>query len=233
MSEFKANILEWSRNVVAYCHEVAMTPEYDMDLSFYAFQSLPKEQPELLILGINPAEQFSYADQYENPVWHLTEAKQMTPEVLLAGNPFYHEHKNWTIWKNLQKSFAQQEMQQILEESMYMNFVYFNSPNIEDLLNRRYGATAFKKCAEFSLGLITRIVKPKNILCLGTAGCFDYLPITSNGDSCLLRDSRRLLLKGKLDDIKAFGIPHPSGAHLADKKRVQIGEILKHEILGK
>jgi hypothetical protein len=198
-----------------------------MNLTFYAFQSAPKENPDLLILGINPAGEYTYSDLYNNPAWGLTIEKQMTADVLLKENPFFHNHETWTIWKNLCKSFTNERMNNILNSSMYMNFVYFNTPNIDILLSKKHGTEVFNKCRDFSLELITNIIRPKQILCLGTGGCFDKLSIIHK--EVLLADGKRLLVKGKLLDIPIYGIPHPSGARTSDDNRKRIGELLRKD----
>lgn len=227
MTDFNEKLTEWSNKVVNYCHEIAINPNYDMDLTFYAFQSTPKENPELLILGINPKGEFTYADLYSNPIWGLADSKRMTSEVFVQENPFFHKHHTWVLWKNLSKSFLNSSMNTILTDSMYMNFVYFNTPNIDALLRKKHGKEVFNKCRDFSLELITDIVKPKQILCLGTLGCYDKLPITNK--ECLLKQSKRLLLKGKLSNIPVYGIPHPSGSITSDHNRNRIGDLLRKD----
>jgi hypothetical protein len=59
MTDFDKKLIEWSTKVIDYAHGVATNPDLDMNLSFYAFQSPPKESPELLILGINPGGEHS------------------------------------------------------------------------------------------------------------------------------------------------------------------------------
>lgn len=225
MKDFNKKLNEWSNKVVKYCHEIATNPDYEMNLSFFAFQSIPKEKPDLLILGINPANSFTYPDQYNNPIWGLIADKQMTPDVFIQANPVFQNHNTWVLWKNLSKSFSDVQMNKILANSMYMNYVYFNTPDIATLLNKKHGKEVFNKCGEFSLELITDIIKPKQILCLGTEGCFDKLPITNK--ECLLKGNKRLLLKGKLLDFYIYGIPHTSGSITSDADRKQIGELLK------
>jgi hypothetical protein len=224
MTDFDKKLSEWSNKVVNYCHDKATNPEYNLDLSFYAFQSAPKERPELLLLGINPGREYSYADQFNNPIWGLTGDKQMTAERFIQANPMFHNHNTWALWKNLSKSFNSERMNDILSSSMYMNFIYFNTIKIENLLAKKGGKDVYGKCRDFSLELISDIIKPKQILCLGTGGCFDILPIKDK--ESLLENKKRLLLKGKLSGITIYGIPHPSGSITSDEDRKRIGELL-------
>jgi hypothetical protein len=227
MDNYNDKLREWSNKVVNYCHTMATNPEYNLDLSFFAFQSLPKESPELLILGINPGREFTYADQFNNPIWGLTVEKKMTAEVFEKANPMFHNHDSWTLWKNLSKSFESDTMKDILSNSMYMNFIYFNTVKVENLLAKKGGKEVYDMCRNFSLELISEIIKPKQILCLGTGGCFDILPIKDKEN--LLVDKKRLLLRGKLSNIPIYGIPHPSGSITSDADRKRIGELLRKD----
>lgn len=223
MDNIKPTFLEWSNKAVASCHRLATNTELDLNLSFFAFQSIPKVNPDLLILGINPGNEFTYSDQYNNPGWGLDESG-MNAEIFMNGNPFSQDYENWLIWKNLRKSFIGEKMNNMLTNSMYMNFIYFNSLNIESLLQKKGGFEAFNNCRDLSVELINNIIKPKYIICLGTADCFDKLPLTEK--ECLLKDKKRLLLKGKLSGIQVFGIPHPSGSITSDADRRNIGDLL-------
>jgi len=227
MNNFDGKLREWSHKVVNYCHDKATNPDYNLDLSFYAFQSVPMECPELLILGINPGREYTYADQFKNPIWGLTEDMKMTAEVFVKANPEFHNHHKWTLWKNLSKSFDGEKMSNILSKSMYMNFIYFNTVKVDNLLAKKGGKEVYEMCRNFSLELISEIIKPKQILCLGTGGCFDILPIKDKEN--LLADKKRLLLKGKLSNIPIYGIPHPSGSITSDADRKRIGELLRKD----
>lgn len=225
MTNFDKRLSEWGNKAANYCHDKATNPEYDLDLSFYAFQSTPKESPELLLLGINPGREYKYADQFNNPIWGLTEEKRMSAKVFVQANPLFHQHITWLLWRNLSKSFDNERMTGILSNSMYMNFIYFNTVNVNNLLAKKGGKDVYEMCRTFSLELISDIIKPKQILCLGTGGCFDILPIKDK--ETLLMDKKRLLVKGKLSNIPTYGIPHPSGSRTSDADRKRIGKILE------
>jgi hypothetical protein len=154
----------------------------------------------------------------------------MTPEVFAKGNPCFHTLEKWPIWQNLIKSFSDPQMNILLSNSMYMNMVYFNSKNIQDLLNKKHGREVINKCREFSVELITKVIKPKQILCLGTQDCFDQLKL--NNKEVVWKKRIRLLVKGELFNIPVYGIPHPSGkVRVLDEDRKQIGELLKINLL--
>ena len=212
MSDFNNNLKNWATSAVSFCHNLATDRNENFDLAFYAFQNTPIENPDILFLGINPGgEAYNYASQYENPIWNLLDDKKMTPERFVKANPLVEEMATWKMWKNLENTFCTEKLQKLYNTSMKMNLVYFNTPNISNFLNRKNGANILKKNKDLSLDLILNIIKPKNIICLGTAQCFDYLPLKNK--ETLLHGKKRLLVKGNLENIIVYGIPHPSGSY--------------------
>ncbi len=210
MENFDKKLKEWGRKVVDFCNEIATNEEYELNLHFYAFQSAPKQNPDLLILGINPGEEHEYKGK-------------ISVEKFIEANPFFCNHKDWAMWKRLSISF--ESIPEILEESMCMNLVYFNTDNLQNLLKRKGGKEGFVKCKGFSLDLISEVIRPKCILCLGTATCFDYLPIENK--EVLLKSRMRLLVKGEFNGIPTYAMPHPSGARVSNVNRKEIGKKLK------
>lgn len=212
MNDFNNRLNNWAINAVDCCHNIATDKNENFDLSFYAFQNAPIENPEIMFLGINPGGvAYNYASQYENPIWDLLNDKKMTPERFVKANPMAEEMKTWKMWKNLESTFHTEKLKKMYETSMKMNLVYFNTPNISDFLNRKNGAHIFKKNKNLSLELILNVIRPKNIICLGTAQCFDHLPLKNK--ETLLSGKKRLLVKGNLENIPVYGIPHPSGSY--------------------
>ncbi len=229
MKDFKQKLNDWAVETVNFCHNTATNKELNFDLCFYAFQSTPVENPEILLLGVNPHGNGSYKSQYDNPAWKLKEYGKMIPEVFVNANPFYSEKDNWLIWKNLIKSFNTDKLKNILKNHMYMNLVYFNTNGVKDLLNK--DKIIFSKNKDLSINLITEIIKPKRIVCLGTKSCFDELPLKNK--ETLLKNRQRLVTKGWFESlgIAVYGIPHPTGARgMNDNIRRDIGVILNKEL---
>lgn len=219
-------LLDWSEETVEYLHEVVTDKDNkELDLSFYAFQSEPKINPNVVFLGINPGgESYSYDSLFKNPIWNLSNVGRMTPERFLQPNPFINEINDWKIWKELQKSFGSYPF---FNDYVYMNLIYFNTPNVEDLKNRKNGSIVYNKNVEFTKKLLTEIIRPKCIICLGTKDCFDRL---TKQDKVLLQSNKRLVSFGYLDGIKVFGIPHPSGSYTSNDHKKEIGKIIMENI---
>jgi hypothetical protein len=120
----KSKLKTWAEDAVEYCHSLATDSDKDkrIDKTFYAFQSEPILNPEVLILAINPAGDSTYAAQYTNEkVWGISKEGRMTPEVFMTQNPKWHNHKDWPIWANFEKVFHTDRLKSILDKE---NFVY-------------------------------------------------------------------------------------------------------------
>lgn len=225
MRDFENKLKNWAINAVDFCHNIATDKNENFDLAYYSFQNTPIENPEILFLGINPGgEAYNYASQYENPIWNLLNDKKMTPERFVKANPLVEEMKTWKMWKNLENTFYTEKLHKLYNTSMKMNLVYFNTPNISDFLNRKNGFSIFKKNKDLSIDLILNVIKPKSIICLGTAQCFDYLPLKNK--ETLLKGKKRLLVRGNLENITVYGIPHPSGSYTSYVDLEKIASLL-------
>ena len=100
---------KWADFTVNYCDNVARTT---IDRSFYAFQSEPKESPEILLLGLNPKGKDNYESIFQNSIngWGLNSWGKMIPEVFVHQNPWYiggtqaSIEKEWNILKKMNKT---------------------------------------------------------------------------------------------------------------------------------
>ncbi len=212
----------WAEETVNYLHAVATDKDNpEMDLSFYAFRTEPKINPNVVFLGINPGEHdYSYADLYKNPIWGLEKEGRMTPERFIKADPSIEDLDKWKIWIELQKSFGNIDF---FKDYIFMNLIYFNTKKVEDLFSRKNGLEVYRKNIEFTTKLLVDIIKPKYIVCLGTKDCFDRLVIE---EEVLLKTTKRLVVTGFLGDIKVFGIPHPSGSYTSNEHKKEIGKVI-------
>lgn len=213
---------KWAEETVDFLHNVATDKNNpELDLSFYAFRTEPKINPNVVFLGINPGEfAYSYENLYKNPIWELEKEGMMTPERFIKADPSIGDLEKWKIWIELQKSFGEFEF---FKDYVFMNLIYFNTNNVEDLIRRKNGLEVYKKNIEFTKKLLTDIIKPNYIVCLGTQDCFDRFV---KQEEVLLKTTKRLVVTGFLGDIKVFGIPHPSGSYTSNEHKKEIGEII-------
>ena len=84
---FEEKIEMWAKEVVEYCHPIAC----DTNMAFYAFQSNPQEEPEVLLLGLNPGGGGKYN-------------RKMEVENFTQGNNTNWYNENWRIVQNLKKT---------------------------------------------------------------------------------------------------------------------------------
>ena len=88
----------------------------------------------------------------------------------------------------------------------YMNYVYFPSKKFNDIKKLKE-VDILKTCKELTLDFIN-ILKPEKIILLGTTSGSDQFNI--EGSTLLSLNNKRLIVKGKIDDIDVYAIPHPS-----------------------
>ena len=176
---FDDKLFKWAQFAVSYCNNVA---NQQVDRAYYAFQSKPKENPEVLILGLNPHGKDNYHSQVDNERWGLKESGEMIPKVFIQQNQWYiggkYEDTKWNILKNLEKTIdVQEDFHHLFDNMVYMNILYFNSWNFEEFTKsfNEHWKEVYENCIGLSSLLIFEIIKPKKILCLGIDNCFKPL----------------------------------------------------------
>jgi len=222
---YNEKLNKWAQFTVEYCHDIAINK---IDRSFFAFQSDPKvENPEIIILGLNPQNTYSYKSQYENEGWGLTELQKMTPDVFLQQNPWYiggHKAvigKEWNILKNLNKTIVvQKDLSLLFDKMIYMNILYFNSTDFSEFKSsfKEHWKEVYENNVQLSALLIFEIIKPKRILCLGIDNCFRSF-IGNSPTEEIIKGS---LYKCKKNGYDVYGMTHPS-ARKSNISRENIG----------
>jgi hypothetical protein len=227
LENYDEKLKKWAEFTVDYCDNVA---RHKIDRSFYVFQSEPSFEPEVLILGLNPQDQFKsrYLNQYENVGWGLSDYGKMTADVLIHQNPWYiggkqaeRKKKEWNILRNLKKTInVHHDLYQLFDNMVYMNILYFNSTNFVEFKNSfpLDWKDVFENCVELSSLLIYEIIKPKTIICLGIDNCFKSFIGNSPNEELI----NRSLYKCKVNGINIYGITHPS-ARKTNFSRENIG----------
>ncbi|SDM81081.1 hypothetical protein SAMN05421813_12424 [Daejeonella rubra] len=228
-SDYNEKLNKWAELTVEYCHNLNM--EKKIDRAFFAFQSMPQYNPEVLILGLNPRGKDSYKAQYSNEKWGLKEAGRMTPEVFVQQNQWYYggrycqeEKKEWNILKNLKKTVAVHPDLQVLftvDKIVYMNILYFNSDDYKEFIasTGKHWKEIYDTCVQLSKYLIFEIIQPKQILCLGIDKCFKSFTSGSKSEVLIAGD----LQKTEINNIPVYGMTHPSAWKITDDRRKTIG----------
>lgn len=223
LTTFEEKLMKWAEFTVDYCDNIARTKK--IDRAFYAFQSEPKFEPDVLLLGLNPHGDYPYTSQRGNAKWGLEDG--MTPEVFIQQNPWYTggsqaTNKDWPIIKSYKKIInVHPDLSRQLDSMVYMNILYFNSIDFKDFKDSfpKDWKIVFDNCVQLSSLLIFEIIKPKMIVCFGIENCFDNLV----GNRVKKELDKDLIYKTKINETKIYGIPHPSYRKLYDYSRERIG----------
>lgn len=157
MNKLQRDLQEWGKEVCKDCRELIEAGKTDKD--FYVFQTaLPKESPELLLIGINPGGAMTYTDRVAFKGRH-----RVTIEDLAQGNNIY---KN-KIDNNRQSSALERiggVLWNIITEDKVIgiNVSYFNTDKETDL-----SLEVVDFCSKRTSQLI-KILQPKHIIFLTT-----------------------------------------------------------------
>lgn len=229
-SGYTEKLNKWAELTVKYCHGLNTDTELKIDRAFYAFQSKPIEEPEVLILGLNPRGQDNYESQYNNERWGLKPNQGMTPKVFVQQNQWYYggkeygkEKKEWNILNNLRKTTeVHSNLQDLFDEDniVYMNILYFNSEDFKEfkISAGTHWKEIYETCVQLSKILIFDIIKPEKILCLGIENCYKSFTAPYNSEVLI----SGALLKTEINNTPVYGMTHPS-ARISNAKRKFIG----------
>lgn len=219
-TKFKQALSEWADDTADFYHDIA-TKYYDS--MFYTQSDLTKvvENPDLLILAINPGSGYTYkSDQIDSPEWKKWGiGDRMDGKTLLKGNPTFYKRGTWRTWQGLTRIFKKGGITDILDDEsrfVWTNIIFFNEPKERDI-----PAEWYKKCPAKTLELI-KILKPKRILCLSINRCFSVLNQMITNREVLISS---FLERGKLFDIPIYGIRHTAYGNAGEEV---VGKSLKY-----
>lgn len=163
---------EWA-NKTAAAYDKLAREEDSCNRAFYTQSDLTKltKSPDLLILGINPAD--SYNCKYDYPIdaegnkgqiqnenWGIPNG--MTGERLLKGNPFEQNKSKWRIWPPIEKLFNMSDLSYMLEEGRYAysNMILYATKDASMIPSKAL------ELLPYTFKLIDTLA-PRYILCLG------------------------------------------------------------------
>lgn len=202
MNEFELKRDKWLQEVAEQCHEFALKT----DLDFYVFQTPIFNNPDLLIIGINPGGTGKYSDYLMS-----NKVEKRKPESLYYSDNTLYVKPDWEVDKGndtmrsvFKRVFNKENKLDILENTMMLNMFYFNTQKEIDIDKINIKAEIKKYCIEKTKEFIN-ISNPKNILFL-----------TSSNDN--LKDcsvtkievAGSNIKKGLLGERTIYAIPHYS-----------------------
>ena len=171
-NQFQTSLEEWAYETAAAYHKLAKEND-NCNRAFYTQSDLTRltKSPELLILGINPADRYNCKYDYpidsegnkgqiQNENWGIPNG--MTGERLLKGNPFEQNKSKWRIWQPIEKLFNMSGLSYLLEEGCYAysNMILYTTKDAKDIPSEAL------ELLPHTFKLIDTLA-PRYILCLG------------------------------------------------------------------
>ncbi len=203
-NKFTEQFTLWKNEVANDCHKFAQ----EINVDFYPFQSQVTYKPKLMIVGANPSGTGEYGEKHRTSD-DLFNCGVNGENAYIA----YADDPDWKINKPILKLFSTPKMRNILEQSVIMNAVYFNTQDIDNLKNTDKSKEIIDFCTKKTKELIYDIVKPENVLYIG----FDapkWVDVSVNPkDNCILRHSdgkTALIMATQISDINHYVIHHSS-----------------------
>ncbi len=209
------NLLEEWANKTAAAYDKLAREEDSCNRSFYSQSDLTKlnKSPELLILGINPADKYNckydypidangYKGQIQNENWGIPNG--MTGERLLKGNPFEQNKSKWKIWAPIEKLFNLSGLSYMLEEGCYAysNMILYATKKACEIPSKAL------ELLPYTFQLIDAL-SPRYIMCLGK----DSDKVVSSLKKDIV-DIKEVIPNevwiGKYNQSTVIGLSHPS-----------------------
>lgn len=205
---------EWAKKTVKAYDGIAS--QEDVNLAYYTQSPLSNivDNPELMIVGINPGSGGTYSDQRKNRNWKYLNKNQLDEKHLLEGNYCQEEgkptswenHKKWNYWSSLKRCFSGTNLPTIIDDDskvIITNASFFNTPKANEI-----GEDLLKRTIPYTLELI-QITNPKHLVFLSGEKCFGRLSRLADLKFEYKHVCGRIYI-GKLNDRLCIGIPHPA-----------------------
>ena len=203
-------IVKWAEKTVREYHEIASHKEVNLAYYTQSDLSLISEEPELMIVGINPCS--------ENKNWSYLYNNNQDQNHLLKGNycreegkpSSWENHRKWGYWKGLKRCLSQTNLNEIIEDDskiIVTNASFFSTKKADGISD-----SLLKMTIPYTLDLIN-ITNPKHLIFLSGKNCFERLFNLSRTSENIQFEYKNVcgninvgVLNGKL----SIGIPHPT-----------------------
>ena len=209
---------EWAEDTVKAYHQIAIRD--DVNLAYYTQSdlSLLLENPELMMVGINPGSASSYTDQCKNKNWSYLYNNPLDKNHLWKGNYCKEEgkpsswdnHKKWKYWAGLKICISQTTLSTVIDDDskiIVTNASFFNTKKANEIPE-----SLLLETIPYTLDLINRTI-PKNIIFLSGKKCFERLYHLSKSSKQFQFKYKNIcgnIFVGVLNDKFCIGIPHPA-----------------------
>ncbi len=211
-------IVKWAEKTVREYHEIASRKEVNLAYYTQSDLSLISEEPELMIVGINPGSGGTYKEQCENKNWSYLYNNNQDQNHLLKGNycreegktSSWENHRKWGYWKGLKRCLSQTNLNEIIEDDskiIITNASFFSTKKADEISD-----SLLKMTIPYTLDLIN-ITNPKHLIFLSGKKCFERLLNLSRTSENIQFEYKIVcgnIYVGVLNGKLCIGIPHPA-----------------------
>ena len=211
-------IVKWAGKTGREYHEIASRKEVNLAYYTQSDLSLISEEPELMIVGINPGSGGTYKEQCENKNWSYLYNNNQDQNHLLKGNycreegkpSSWENHRKWGYWKGLKRCLSQTNLNEIIEDDskiIVTNASFFSTKKADGISD-----SLLKMTIPYTLDLIN-ITNPKHLIFLSGKNCFERLFNLSRTSENIQFEYKKVcgnIYVGVLNGKLCVGIPHPT-----------------------
>lgn len=211
-------IVRWAEKTVREYHEIASRKEVNLAYYTQSDLSLISEEPELMIVGINPGSGGTYDEQCKNENWSYLSKNPLDKNHLLKGNycreqgkpSSWENHRKWGYWNGLKRCLSHTNMEAIMEDDsriIITNASFFSTKKANEIPE-----SLLKDTIPFTLELIEKTI-PKHLIFLSGKKCFERLHHLSESSNLIQFEYKHVcgnIYVGKLNGKLCVGIPHPT-----------------------
>jgi len=211
-------IVKWAEKTVREYHEIASRKEVNLAYYTQSDLSLISEEPELMIVGINPGSGGTYKEQCENKNWSYLYHNNKDENHLLKGNycreegkpSSWENHREWRYWNGLKRCLSQTNLNEIIEDDskiIVTNASFFSTKKADGISD-----SLLKMTIPYTLDLIN-ITNPKHLIFLSGKNCFERLFNLSRTSENIQFEYKKVcgnIYVGVLNGKLCIGIPHPA-----------------------
>ena len=208
----------WAKETVAAYHQIASRKEVNKAYYTQSDLSLISEEPELMIVGINPGSGGTYDEQCKNENWSYLSKNPLDKNHLLKGNycrekgkpSSWENHRKWGYWNGLKRCLSHTNMETIMEDDsriIITNASFFSTKKANEISD-----SLLIKTIPFTLNLIEKTI-PKHLIFLSGKKCFERLHRLSKSSQLIQFEYKHVcgnIYVGKLNGKLCVGIPHPT-----------------------
>ena len=219
--KIQAKLEKWAEDTVKAYHQIATRD--DVNIAYYTQSdlSLLSEEPELMIVGINPGNPYGitpYTEQCKNKNWSYLYNNPLDKNHLWKGNYCKEEgkpsswdnHKKWKYWSGLKSCLSQTALSTVIDDDskiIVTNTSFFSTEKADGI-----SESLLTETIPYTLDLI-HITNPNNLIFLSGKKCFERLCRLSKSSQLFQFEYKHIcgnIFVGILNKKYCIGIPHPA-----------------------